>query len=315
MVRSASIASAVFVLFTVACSSSSGPSLGSGAPSGLATTYAEGICGYYARCNAFVLKSSYGDAARCTSSLAVATEVSLKAKGTSVTQGQIDSCVNKMRTARCDEFVEASPECQFTGTLPDGSPCLSGSQCMSSSCFHAVVNGQSQPCGTCVQPVPEGADCSQADCDGANFCVDDRCVKPVPVGADCNTTDKICDVTLECIQGKCAAPLPSGATCELGNEDAPICDVFGGFTCVGSETSGTCQEIRFVPVGEPCGFDFASGALTSCLGASCSSLTQSGRCEAYVAEGAACREGGPSCEPGLQCTGGTCQKPDVTACQ
>lgn len=306
----------VIVGFGCATSACSSTTTNGAANSGtIAATYANAYCDYYERCNPFAIRSAYGDVAKCKSTLAITTEITVGAKGTAVAQSQMDACAATMQTIGCEEIVEARPECRFKGTLADGASCASSVQCASSSCFHKITDLQSSDCGTCVAEVGDGADCTNTNCLPELFCANNKCVAPAAEGADCGEA-KPCGAVLDCIGGKCARPLPAGAPCEL-SETAPLCDIFKGFNCVPSSAqtaTGTCREINLAAVGEGCGFDAATSVLTACVAATCTNLLEAGKCEAYLPEGTACSADTASCTPGTACKNGQCRKPNPSQC-
>ncbi len=312
------VVSAIALAITAsACSSSTTNAGPGGNANALATAYADAYCDYVQRCNPFAVRTAYGEVAKCKETLAKTTRITVAAKGVSIEQSQMDACAAKLRAVACDSLAEANAACQFRGTLPDGTQCASSAQCASSSCFYVVTEeGLSSDCGTCSAEVGEGADCTHANCQLGLLCVDDKCIKPVAEGATCAHASQ-CDSDLDCVGTKCTKPLPAGAACEL-TETAALCQIFKGFNCVPSSptsAAGTCQEVKVAALGEGCGYDQATGVITTCGGASCSSLTN-GKCLAYLVEGDACgASAGSDCGPGTSCKGGVCARPNPSACE
>jgi hypothetical protein len=288
-------------------------------------SYTTVVCDRFERCYPDLLKSFFGTKDACNSRVGTATEKEFTGLGTTVSQAQLNACTDKLNAAPCevegsDLTVEAHAfikECQFQGTFAEGAACSSSAQCASGSCFKS---GQAAipDCGVCSARVPEGGDCTNANCAGGLTCFNNKCVVPSDVDGACNT-DTPCAGILRCVAGKCQRPLPKDADCNPDAAGVVLCDPSQGLRCLKTEpldpTKGKCEPISYAQLGGKCGFDRATVKLTLCLGSSCTS-DDNGTCVADRTEGAACSEQeSVECEFPLTCVNGACTRVDPQTCK
>ena len=161
----------------------------------------------------------------------------IEAKKTEYDPSAAADCVNDVRDqqneckAPSDDEVTASCKKALKGTIPEGGDCtefiLSCAEGL--TCRLHISNDTTT--GTCVKPVAEGGDCSNASCDDGLFCAsDDTCKKAAAIG-------EACSGAVQCVRGAyctqdsntCAAQKDEGASCGSAFE----CK---SFSC----TNGTC---------------------------------------------------------------------------
>jgi hypothetical protein len=271
---------------------------------------ARGQCAYYERCRPLFFRASFGDSAGCNATITGLVQGQLNLPGVKVTQAQVDAC-NARSAARPCESTNSDPECDFKGTLANGSPCAVNGQCESGSCFYETSPTGTPDCGSCKPKSKVNESCKANSCEtGLNCNAADTCIVPEPAGAACKD-ERDCEGTLVCLDGKCAPPGVKGAKC------TPTASCADGFSCVArSQTEGVCADIQLAQLGGRCGYDETLGTITDCQTSTCSDLARGGTCIADVGEGAACNEeNGPLCTFGLECRNGACAKPDSAKCK
>jgi hypothetical protein len=288
-------------------------------PSPAATTYTQGYCERLDRCQTVQARENFGSVDECVTRVAPDTDDEFRSPGTTITADQASACATAMRQAPCDVLTSALPECQFVGTLDAGAPCGSGYQCKTGSCFRTTDGGTLALCGTCSPRVPEGSDCTKANCQSGLLCASGRCKALADVGGGCGDAQP-CKPNLQCAQGKCQQPLGAGAACTppaAAATDVVSCDGTQLLVCVAvgaDSAAGTCVAVRYAAVGESCGLDPTKKQLVSCGGSSCSDGS-AGTCSADLKEGDACSSDGPPCEVPLGCIDGRCGRTSIASCQ
>ncbi|KFA89001.1 hypothetical protein [Archangium violaceum] len=175
---------------------------------------------------------------------------------------------------------------------PDGSPCTSAAQCISSRCEE----------GTCTATVPPGGGCTRdADCESPGRCERGRC--QLPDGQSC-TGDAQC-LSGRCVGGSCRARVSPGGRCGSSSDCEPParcesnrCVLREGASCSrgtecesGNCQSGICRPECFPPCGP---------------GRTCSR----GRC-AIVRRHC---DDNSDCESPMRCSDGTCRLPAGQPC-
>lgn len=292
-------------------------------PSAAATAYATAYCERLDRCRTRASRDTFGDVQTCTGRFLPDIDDEFRSPGASITDAMVDTCAARMRGAPCDTLVSAMLECQFVGSLQAGAACGSGYQCQSSSCAK-VTNGSgvSALCGTCSDRVPEGSDCTNANCQSGSVCAEGRCQVLADLDEPCEAQP--CKPDLQCFQGRCERFLGPNDECtpETDGREVLRCDptqlLFCAPTSVGSN-DGRCVPVHHAPLGATCGFDATANALVACLGASCSApLTATsggGICVADLKEGAACTATDATCELPLYCIDGHCGRASIHACR
>ncbi len=176
------------------------------------------------------------------------------------------------RGSFCSGF---SPACaalgSFFGTLVDGTACQESSQCSSGLCTGAT----DKVCGTCMQPLPTGGDCT-----GSNS---KRCA----MNAQCDKG--FCSVSTLAEYGKecsLSRPCREGSTCLYANTDG------GTYSeCILDKTTS-----QLCPSGTVC----ASAGNNVC----------NGSCGPRPIEGGAC-DAKNGCRSGFVCDTGFCRKGKV----
>jgi hypothetical protein len=205
----------------------------------------------------------YGDEATCEARTAALCVTSLSAPGTGATPASVEACAQAIPSESCDDFYGVKPVAACAtpkGTLANGTPCVTSSQCQSTYC----ATGAYVVCGQCAA-VPQAGDACTYDGDcgdrGGLTCNDlGRCVAYGALDALCDK-DTPCGVDLSCVgattntQGTCQTGVASGAPCTSAG---PHCDPTLNLVCVGT----TCAAEPVVAGGQPCGD--LNGGLTRC---------------------------------------------------
>ena len=303
----------------VACGGSSS-SIGGGASTDEATTdAANAYCNRAQACAPAYVTLGYGDVATCASRYKQTLVTSFGASGSVETAGQIEACAQAIPNTTCADLLGRNPPsaCQTVpGTLADGAPCGSDSQCTGAVC-HVPANAV---CGTCGEPLAAGGACvSDDDCQYGMSCANAACVTYGAENATCDTAHP-CRPDLGCKSGTCTAPSPVGTACQSSDE----CDNLHGAFC--DPTTMQCVNVSFAAPGAACGL--VSSQLVACAGPGslCSGDTAppyKGACVAFASDGSACdTTNGPLCDVGAVCvpsspaaTAGTCTPPDPGTCK
>ena len=266
----------------------------------------------------FFVKAFIGDAATCKTRLGIELKASARGSGADLSDATAKTCKSAVDAAACNAFLsDGLPECDFRGTLADGSACASDGQCVSGSCF---VDAKTD-CGKCGTRAAEGADCTSAKCVRGLTCTDaKKCVKRAADGGSCDSTSA-CEPGLSCIDGKCGKGLAAGTACKTSAGSAP-CDALSGLYCKppsAATPDGTCSALTTVGAGQACGVtvtptvDYAFCTGSQCVGAT---GTTKGTCQVYLADGAACTSGAaPDCQFPAKCRNGKCATLDPSACK
>lgn len=299
----------------VACSSdpsSGGP--GGAPPNGgggaSAETYAQAMCAYLEQCSPSSIRRFYGDVPTCVSQQSALLAPAFTSLGTTFTQAELDACLGPPGPRDCATFLD-TPACAFRGTLPNGTACHYPHQCAGGSC---LITGAA-PCGTCADLVAEGGDCTNADCLPPLTCSSDTCVAKVQVeGAACSDSAP-CASALACVDGTCRKPRAKGEPCDDEDFASAPCaiDLFCIPDAPGA-SKGTCAEIGYAKLGEPCGFDVSTHLTTACEASTCSAGS-GGTCVRFLPEGMTCQTDGPRCANGLECVSSVCTNTAALACQ
>jgi len=308
MLRSSLCGTVFLSALFLACGGSDddGPGGATASPQALAT----GQCAYYERCRPLFFKATFGDSAGCNTTLVNLVQGQLTLPGVTITQAQVDACNAKSAQRSC-EATNADPECEFKGTLANGTTCSVNGQCQSGSCFYEATPQGTPDCGVCKAKSKVNESCKSNSCEtGLNCNAAETCVTPQPAAGACRDSFD-CEGLLVCADGKCSAPGGKGAKC------TPTTTCQDGLICVQkTATEGECTEILLARLGEKCGFDATLGTVTDCQTSTCSNLLQGGTCVADAAEGAPCNEEtGPLCAFGFECRNGTCSRPSGTQCK
>lgn len=205
-------------------------------------------------------------------------------------------CLNAIReTSACELFTArnkllegGSGPCKdvVRGTQEPGESCAEHLHCEG----RADCNLGDDKCGgTCVAPVGEGEDCSEAPCEQGFRCDGGTCT-PVAEEGDACSEDEECAGDLVCGGDGTCSPLPDGAgdSCSdpLENSQCP-----GALTCV----EGTCQE--GAASGESCGGTVECAPGNRCV---------EGTCTEVVRPGESCNSTA-TCVTSHYCKDGTCQ--------
>jgi hypothetical protein len=271
-----------------------------------ANVYAQGICNYFARCVPALVRSNYGNVASCVEAFVPQAAALFDAPGANVTKRTLDACILRTESARCDEDIEALPECDLRGTLADGAACLSGISCTSGSCFKPLVGGRPDrrraACGVCSRRVAENESCKDAACAPGLDCVEDRCVAPAGAGSGCSAGHR-CKEDLACLSGTCVVPRGRDESCDRQDPNAVPCDASQGLVC--SETTKTCTAF-LAQRGASC------KTTPFCEASTCVNET----CVPGLVEGEPCEVGAAvECVYPLECHDGTCAGPNPATCK
>jgi hypothetical protein len=202
------------------------------------------------------------------------------------------------------------------GTIAEGAPCTTNSECASGSCFTLAICTDQATCLPAWTHDPVGAPCTGSgfddSCEDSANCEDGVCVMGRGIGEPCGEGVS-CAAGLGCgrrpgdVEFKCYAPAAPGAPCCCER----FCDSIG-YVCVGDDAERTCQP-RLLP-GDVCdpGLDrCTTGCDTELL-----------RCKPVITHGgpgAPCQAWLPTCGEGLYCSAlrsGVCKskKPDGSEC-
>jgi hypothetical protein len=237
------------------------PGLTADAADGVCTTVQTGFCQKLQTCQPDVLAASWGDLATCIARNKLSCAASLQAPGVTVTPAQATACSAAYQAPACGDFLNRFiPECAFTGTIPDGTACVTDAQCKGTACRFLH---DTDPCGTCATRGVAGGDCNfhHHDCAAGFACNGSAvCVAAVAVGGSCSDALP-CDESLSCVGSKCvAAGSAVGQPCNgLGT-----CGEGSALTCV----SDQCVALKFAADGQPCG-TLTAGQYTDCKRGHC----------------------------------------------
>jgi hypothetical protein len=286
-----------------ACSSAANPTTTGGGPvtaEQACADYADRACELEQRCMPGWLKNRYGNVATCRDRIRIGCPEAFQLNGTTDTPSRLESCATAMGAFTCDQFLRPWPDiCHMPlGTLADGAPCGSRSQCRGGTCKQRIG-----ACGTCATTLPEGATCTlPTECDlNSDITCNGTCSRPFAVesGGACDF-DHGCAGILTCQgagatgMGTCGDPLPEGAPCDsTSNYDG--CDGTKALGC--DPDTNTCKPVPQLPgIGERCWGDVCDGSGT--CGAD-------GTCQLKDSEGQPCVSSNECLSP-AHCTNGTC---------
>ena len=153
MIRSLSltvVACACLAVF--ACSSGSGSASGGGGGcADYVSALREGAqtCGKY--------NVAPGREAELSARLEKQCTAGVNAPGSGITPSLLAQCASKLRAACGDD--DACEDIEVKGTLADGAPCGSDTQCAGGDCKTSSSGSTNTRCGTCVARVPVGGAC------------------------------------------------------------------------------------------------------------------------------------------------------------
>jgi hypothetical protein len=315
--------------------SSSGGDSGSGSSSGGSNVslmqacqdFAHATCTQANTCSPFTTAIAYGNETTCEARSLLACMPLVGPNGSSLTAGGIEQCAQAITPETCAEFLDNNQPsaCNFQGTLGEGAPCGTGSQCSSGYCRLALGS----TCGTCAtragagQAGPDGgAACvSDADCQANLLCAAGQCVAAAMSGMGCSATQP-CLRTLACIAtsadagtGTCQTPVMVGGACI----NATDCDGATGAVC--DTTKKMCVAAGQAMATQSCGI--VNNQLVYCTGGSIcgnfmkvddAGLPVVGTCHQPAADGAKCGTGIGCTLPALCTSGAVCTLPNPVNC-
>jgi len=228
-------------------------------------------------------------------------------------------CVEARRTRSCEELlsiarqVEAACKGVFTGSAPEGGPCLVAGECAAEGvCDRSACAGTGDACclGACAPlpaKAPVGGDCSAVPCVDEAYCDQSdgseggggggmaagTCVVRVDNGQAC-TDSNGCKDGQRCGDGKCYILSKEGGQCNPGLERACLsiddwCD----------PASSKC--VKLPAAGQPC-----TPGSNRCQG---HAYCDAGTCRLRPKEGEACTGEGPHCLGDLRCEMNVCVAP------
>ena len=293
---------------------------------------AKASCNLQSKCDATEFDLQYGSVDECATISEQQSAPSFKLPGITVTNGQLEACANAVNAAGCDDTsAAATAACNFTGSLPDGTSCLSDIQCSSGYCKGSgessttTDNGDAgttvtTSCGTCAERVDVGGACDGDDenCKTGLACnlQTHLCATPPAKGAACDLTQIRCASGLTCVHAICADPVPAGGACDVSQDECAA-----GLACENGKCSTESDQFTVATLGQPCGVNIGASTFIVCKQSSCVGAQSSQKCVANATAGQACaseatEEGAtlPSCNPGLECIRGTCGTPPVPTC-
>jgi hypothetical protein len=302
-----------------ACSGSTSSISGGVSSDQAMTDAANAYCSRAQACAPAYVTFGYGDVATCATRYKLVLTTSFGAPGSVETADQIEACAQAIPGATCADVLSRSPPsaCHTVpGTLGDGNPCQSDSQCTGAVC-HIPANGT---CGHCGEPTAAGASCvDDDDCQYGLSCVTGVCTQYGAENASCDASHP-CRPDLGCKGGACTAPSPAGTACQSSAE----CDNLHGIYC--DPLGMTCTNVSFAAPNAACGVVDSQLVACSGPGSLCKDAnapTYEGTCSPYATDGSPCDTmNGPYCDVGAVCvtsgaasTSGTCTVPSPTACQ
>jgi hypothetical protein len=279
----------------------------------------------------------YGNLATCIARMTLSCTQGLTDAGAEGTVATNEACVSQLTSLSCADFLAGNygAPCHTSGAGANGTPCHGSSDCATYYC----ANDRYAVCGTCADAPASGASCRESNCASANqtcvwsYLLTNVCEPMVGIGGSCSEGSAPgCAPDLACMRapgattGTCAAAVgTAGAACNSGNPTNVGCDGTRGLSC----DDNACAAIQYVGDGMPCG-TLPGGAFAECSAGTCytaegpftSSVTPTGTCKAFAADGAACNAvSGPGCMSPARCvtrdgaSEGTCTllTPAVTA--
>lgn len=250
----------------------------------LGSQYVAAGCDYLVRCN------SISDAALCSSLFTPlyqmtsfnsfgASAAAVKAGKATYDGAAARKCVEAIRNQSCtgsNSAVDVACEKVFTGTLADGSRCITDAECLASSfCAKPAATAGAASCdGTCV---PGGTLCdNDSQCSGGQLCdtttmstatSNGTCVTPIQPGA----TGAPCGTNNACRDGLWCSRAATPATCMPLGQAGASCDgnllagCAAGLICVPSDDGATSSCLTDARKGEPCQALYQCGGFFSTL--------------------------------------------------
>lgn len=282
--------------------------------------YAKATCTQANTCAPFTVTINFNDETTCEQREAMGCAALFGIHGSTLTPTALDACATAISGETCTQYLDnhQPAECDFKGTLADGSACGTASQCSSGYCKLAAGSS----CGTCAMRT--GTCATDADCPSDQLCAGTTCVTPVTQTGMCDNGMHICQRTMVCLGeqmndsglGGCGTPGGVGAACQ----DAEDCK--GGVGIVCDTTAMMCVQAQTAATGASCGI--VGGALVYCTGGDvCANLMKvndaglpvEGTCHLPAADGAPCGNGIGCTEPAV-CSPKTlkCTLPDPGSC-
>lgn len=263
------------------------------------------VCAHLDTCSPFLIAITYGDKATCEERVLARCDDPTELASSNVTAAELAACAGAYEARTCAELLAGSPaECRVPGDKDNGATCATAAECKSTNC-QADAEGS---CGKCAPLLAEGDSCAAegAACALGLYCnpTTTKCDLPAETGEACSA-EKFCAAGLSCNAGKCGATLGEGADCSSGE----VCSFGEGLLCLA--LTGTCTKVQVAKVGEDCGYDMATGAVSTCAAdARCDDVTD--KCVARPKGGEACTvdadTGNGDCATGWDCIGGTCSE-------
>jgi hypothetical protein len=242
---------ATAAIAVVACSSSTNNNSSGGSCAG----YVAAVQENRARCDKSTTSPEQN--ATATARLSTLCANALNAPGNGIQSGAIDACAAALK-GTCDTPEACESLSNAVGTLPDGSPCGTESQCASGECKKA---GSTSGCGTCAPLIPIGGACSSNT---------GGCVK----GAACMTKDAATGAT--CV----ATPrLAEGEVCYDPSKPSSVrSSCATGLACktAGSSATQPAKCSKRAAAGEACGQSGDCSSELRCVTGKCAPLVEDG---------------------------------------
>jgi hypothetical protein len=246
---------------------------GSGGGSGCAD-YASNFCAEIQTCVPGLLQVlGYGELSSCQKAYAASCNDALAAPGATWSASQAEQCGNAYTGMSCTTFLGQGgipTACLVRpGTVANGGPCSTPSQCASGRCSLTTVGG----CGTCAAVVPLGQPCTPNEFLGGTCATDlvcalastggtsTVCAAGVPIGGACADTT-VCPLNAYCdlVTHVCTRLPAVGQSCDASQ--IYYCDP-GQIGALCDATTSTCQPITTPSSDGGCGPDGGGGACTS----------------------------------------------------
>ncbi len=276
-------------------------------------SFAQAYCGKALECTSDVfVKAFYGSVDTCAARVFAQLQLDSRSANYGVSETGAQACRDAFSRTSCTDVLRGSTpsECDFRGSLSDGTSCTADAQCASGSCF--VDDAAS--CGKCGPRAGLDADCTNASCEKSLKCNKAKKCVSGTAGSAC-TANEDCAGLLTCNEGACTAFLQAGAPCKQGPGSLG-CDLTKGLACLGNgdgsgATSCSAVTISFTTVGNECGLKLAPVRVTACENSECIAE----RCVAHPADGTSCSEGGQKCQEPARCRNGICALKDPALCK
>lgn len=285
-----------------------------------------GWCASSVQCMGARFANDYGTAEECVARRSLLCEGTWFADGSHATPSDVSACAAATAAelselspgARCAKWLEhevfrsAPKPCQLAGALPEGSDCISDTQCQGGQCRPALV------CGRCGSLGSFDAPCVvNEECRPGLACALLRCGAFKSEKVACGPSAP-CAPGLGCHFGLCEPRRSLNEDCD---PEGDSCEFWPTELACSAKTK-TCQPLDVRGEAEACG-QLDDGTVAQCQhGFACRAYEspKRGSCVPLIEDGLSCAPsgafvfGGPCREP-ARCIDGLCQLRSGAACQ